>query len=103
MRESSDQPPVTSNSPRRYLNDISTRWSLVSDPVQFVMRYAPAIRNSLATMIGNPHDAEELAQEFLLRMLEDRFAQVQPDRGKFRFYLLQAVRNSARAFYTLRK
>jgi len=81
--------------PKSHLDEISTRWSQVGDPMQFVMRYGPAIQKYLAALIGNPDDAADVAQDFLANMLTHRFAQASPDQGKFRKYLKAAVRNAA--------
>lgn len=77
------------------LDQISTRWSFIHDPEQFVERYAPAIRRYLEALIRNPDDAEEVAQEFFLKALRHGFAAANPDRGRFRDYLKIAVRNAA--------
>jgi DNA-directed RNA polymerase specialized sigma24 family protein len=77
------------------LEQISTRWNSVNDPLQFVMRYAPAIRNYLGALIPNQHDADEATQEFLLRAVQRGFRHASPDRGRFRDYLKAAVRNAA--------
>lgn len=77
------------------LDQISTRWSTLNDPVQFVLRYAPAIRKYLDALIANPHDAEEVAQDFLVRMLQKGFANANPESGRFRDYLKKAIRNAA--------
>jgi len=86
----------TSNSgPKSHLDAISTRWAQVGDPIQFVMRYAPAIRKYLAAILGNSADVDDVCQDFLLRSLSHHFAAASPDQGKFRKYLKSAVRNAA--------
>src|SRR5207244_12395485 len=45
--------------PNLRLNEISTVWSVVHDPAQFVLRYAPAIERYLAALLPNRHDREE--------------------------------------------
>jgi hypothetical protein len=77
------------------LDEISTHWPMIRDPVRFVMRYAPAIRKYLEALVRNTHDAEELAQEFLLRGLLRGFIRTAELRGRFRDYLKVAVRNAA--------
>lgn len=77
------------------LDQISTRWTLIHDPKVFIQRYAPAIRNYLGALIKNPHDAEEVAQDFFLKALRHGFSGANPDRGRFRDYLKIAVRNAA--------
>lgn len=77
------------------LEQISTRWSVLKDPVQFLMRYGPAIRNYLGAILKNPHDADEVAQDILVRVVQDGFHRASPDRGRFRDYLKTSVRNAA--------
>jgi RNA polymerase sigma-70 factor (ECF subfamily) len=82
--------------PRSILEQISTRWSEVGDPIQFVYRYGPAVRAYLAALVADPHDAEDVTQDFLLRML--RQPTLTPERvrrGRFRDYLKAALRNVA--------
>jgi RNA polymerase sigma factor (sigma-70 family) len=84
------------DTPNSNLAEISTRWAIVGDPLQFVLRYATAIQKYLTAIVRNAHDADEIAQDFLLKMMDRRFEHVRPDRGRFRFYLKQAVRNAVR-------
>jgi RNA polymerase sigma-70 factor (ECF subfamily) len=77
------------------LEEISTHWTLIRDPVQFVLRYAPAIQHYLGALLRNSHDAEEVAQEFLLRGIRRGFVRTPQLRGRFRHYLKVAVRNAA--------
>lgn len=89
------------SAPKSALDQISTRWGAIKDPVRFLMRYGPAIRKYLDALLKNVHDAEEVSQDFLVRVLEHGFASADPDRGRFRDYLKRAVRNAA--FTRLRK
>lgn len=78
-----------------FLDHISTHWPLISNPTQFVMRYAPAIQRYAAAIVANPHDAEEVCQEFLVKVLQRGFTPECVTRGRFRDYLKSAVRNAA--------
>jgi Sigma-70 region 2 len=60
-----------------------------------VLRYAPAVRSYLGALIRNQHDADEVAQEFLLRMVEQPLRPAQVRRGRFRDYLKATLRNAA--------
>jgi hypothetical protein len=82
------------------LDDISTEWSIIHDPMQFVMRYAPAIQRYLAALIKAAQDAEDVTQDFFLRIIQNGFVHVKRDRGRFRDYLKAAVRNAALKFLT---
>src|SRR5439155_2838250 len=77
------------------LEQISTHWPLISDPFQFVLRYAPAVRRYLAALIKDPHDAEDVTQNFLLHMLKQPFSRDQMRSGRFRDYLKAVLRNAA--------
>lgn len=77
------------------LEQISTCWPSLGDPVRFVMRYAPAIRRYVSAIVPNPHDAEEVTQDFLVRVLEQGFRPENVSRGRFRDYLRGAVRHVA--------
>lgn len=92
-------PPAVHNR----IDEISTRWAVVGEPLQFVMRYGPAIKKYLHALIPNEHDAEDVCQEFLTRSLTRGFPQAAPDRGRFRKYLKAAVRNAALEFFRQRR
>lgn len=94
-----DQPPR----PLSGLDRISTQWPLIHDPGHFVVRYGPAVRKYLDALVRNRHDAEEVAQEFLLKGIAQGFARASPDRGRFRDYLKVSVRNAALSFLTRKK
>jgi RNA polymerase sigma-70 factor (ECF subfamily) len=101
---SSSASPAEPHGPARTrIEDISTRWSAVSDPAQFVMRYGPAVVQYLEAILRDRHDAEEVAQDFLLRVVRGGLAGVDPERGRFRHYLKAAVRNSAIAHLRKRR
>jgi RNA polymerase sigma factor (sigma-70 family) len=76
------------------LEDIPTDWDIVRDPALFVLRYAPAIQRYVRALVRNRHDAEEVVQEFFLRVTQHGL--FRPSRGgRFRDYLKAAVRNAA--------
>jgi DNA-directed RNA polymerase specialized sigma24 family protein len=87
------------DSPRPRLDQISTRWETVRDPVRFVLRYAPAIERFLSVLVRNPQDAEDVSQEFLASVLRHGFPPEANLHGRFRNYLIAAVRNAARAHF----
>jgi RNA polymerase sigma factor (sigma-70 family) len=81
------------------LSEISTEWSILVDPARFVVRYEGAIRRYLAALIKNQHDAEEVLQDFFLKITRlHGFFRVRAERGRFRDYLKSAVRNAALNF-----
>jgi hypothetical protein len=86
---------VTEPVPQTRLDQISTDWTIVGDPPRFLLRYATAIRSYLGALVKDEHDADEVAQEFLLRVVQKGFERASADRGRFRDYLKTAVRNAA--------
>src|SRR5712691_5453780 len=89
-----NQQPRTS----QRLDEISTEWTIISDPAQFVLRYGPAMQLYLVVLLKNRHDAEDVAQEFFMRITRHGFMHARRDRGRFRDYLKVAVRNTALNF-----
>src|SRR5262245_8948862 len=82
----------------RRLDQITTRWLMVSEPCLLMIRYAPAIGKYFHALIRNPDDAAELSQELLLRAIKQGFPNASPSRGRFRDYLKKAVRNAALSY-----
>ncbi len=76
------------------LDRISTRWSAVHDVEQFLVRYAAAVRRYVEALLGKGPDADDVCQEFFLRVVQRGFERASPDRGRFRDYLKTAVRNA---------
>lgn len=89
------QPEHPDEQPHLSLDRISTQWSIINNPGQFLVRYAPAIRGYLHALLRNAHDADEVEQDFLMRVVERGFVRASPDRGRFRDYLKTSVRNAA--------
>jgi RNA polymerase sigma factor (sigma-70 family) len=93
MKPSQEEPiPATD------LDQFSTCWNRVRDPAYFVSSYAPAIVRYLEALLKDTHDAEEVAQDFLLRVHQQGLRNATPERGRFRDYLKKAVRNAALNF-----
>jgi len=88
---------ISNDRPRAGIDQISTRWPLIQDPVKFVMRYAPAIQGYLGVFLKNPHDVEDVCQAFLLRVVERGVVDEGNLHGRFRDYLIATVRNAALA------
>lgn len=81
--------------PRNILDEISTRWPLINDPAQFVLRYAPAIEGYLMALVRDADKVDEIRQDFLLRVLQKGITPQGDLKGRFRHYLKAAVRNAA--------
>lgn len=77
------------------LEHISTHWTMIADPAKFVLRYAPAIRKYLNAILKGSQDTDDVAQDFLMRVMTRGFSEKQVTRGRFRDFLRVAVRNAA--------
>jgi DNA-directed RNA polymerase specialized sigma24 family protein len=87
------------------LDAIGTCWSLVQKAhgeqsldmtaarQALVLRYARAIRRYIGGIIRGADDADELAQDVVMRLMRGDFAGADPNRGRFRDFLKTAVRN----------
>lgn len=90
------------------LDQIETQWSLLlhahnlseSHAVDalnsLVLRYSPAIRGYVRMLTQNNADADDLAQEVVVRLLKGDFSGADPKRGRFRDLLMVAVKNMVR-------
>jgi len=90
--------PMDNINPRSFLEVISTRWSQVDSPPHFVMRYEPAIRRYLTAILKDMDAAEEVSQEFLVRVFDKSFHVDRVKTARFRDYLKAAVRNTAMSY-----
>ncbi len=92
--------------PGSRLDAIATRWTLVQQAHRtatpqnatvarqaLVLRYAKAIRRYVGGILKNSEDADELAQEVVVRLMQGDFGGADPNRGRFRDLLKTAVRN----------
>ena len=92
------------------LDAITTRWSLLrmahtgdrdaeTARAVLVLRYAKSVRAYVGGMLKNREDADELAQDVVVRLLKGDFAGADPTRGRFRDLLKTAARNMVRHFW----
>jgi RNA polymerase sigma-70 factor (ECF subfamily) len=100
----------TPRTPR--LDEIATRWSLFQQAHQgspdhssaarnaFVLQYGSAVRKYVGAIVKDSQEAEELAQEVMVRLLRGDFAGATPARGRFRDLLKVAVRNMVRSHWS---
>jgi RNA polymerase sigma-70 factor (ECF subfamily) len=96
-----------SSNSRAWLDAISTPWTAVfaahagsSDSARaarslLVLRYHTAVRRYLGAILRNDHDADELVQDVVVRIMNGDFAAAAPARGRFRDLLKKAVWNMA--------
>ena len=88
------------------LEGIATRWSLIRDAHSsgtpqnataarqaLVLRYAKSIRRYVGGIVKKQDDADELAQDVVMRLMKGDFGGADPNRGRFRDLLKTAVRN----------
>src|SRR5438105_12976441 len=89
---------------QKRLSQISTAWSLVArahGPVEadsaaltaLVERYQAAVYRYLLAATRDPDVADELFQEFALRLVRGDFGRVDAARGRFRDYVKSALIN----------
>lgn len=92
------------------IDAIDARWSLIRqahagdlDSVAarqaLVLRYAGAIRKYLGKIVSQADDADELAQDAMMRLMRGDFAGADPTRGRFRDFLKTALRNMAKNYW----
>jgi len=105
------RPPEPVQPPAR-LDEIATQWSLlrlahqdsvsVAGPARnaLALRYSGAIRSYIGALVPDPQDADEVAQDVLVRILRGDFAGANPERGRFRDLLKVAVRNMVRTSWS---
>lgn len=101
--------PGSTPPPGSRLDAIATQWSLVRDAhaagapqgataarQALVLRYNRAIRRYVGGILRHDGDADELAQEVVVRLMKGDFGGADPRRGRFRDLLKAAVRNMTR-------
>jgi len=81
------------------LGSISTHWSLVqrahggpedvaeSAKRQLLERYGGAVRRYLQKVVGDPHAADDVFQEFALRLVRGELCGATPERGRYRNFV----------------
>jgi len=106
---------MDSFSPGNRLDAITTRWTIMRQAHAgaatsavdarrvLVLRYAPAIKSYVRAMTRDENEADELAQDAVVRLLQGDFAGADPDRGRFRDLLKTAVRNMVRNHWEKQK
>jgi RNA polymerase sigma-70 factor (ECF subfamily) len=94
---------------------ISTRWTLLQQAHggstttsgearnALVLRYAAAVRRYVGALVRNDAEADDLAQDMVMRLLGGDFAGADPARGRFRDLLKVAVRNMVRNHWAKQK
>jgi RNA polymerase sigma factor (sigma-70 family) len=83
-------------SPVRHLSDIDTVWPVLralqgGTPAEalaaqnaILQRYRPAIYRYLVASLGDPDAADEVCQDFSLRLVRGDFRNADPEKGRFR-------------------
>jgi RNA polymerase sigma factor (sigma-70 family) len=99
--------PEETNSENR-LDQVVTQWSLLriahspqatAGPQarqELLLRYRGAIRSYVAALLLNETEADDVAQDVLVRLMRGDFASADPTRGRFRDFLKVAVKNMVR-------
>ncbi|HZU35890.1 MAG TPA: sigma-70 family RNA polymerase sigma factor [Gemmataceae bacterium] len=88
-----------------HLSRIATRWSVVWQAHQqsapdvasarqaLVQRYLPALYRYVLAAVRDPDMADEVLQEFALRVMRGDFKGANPERGRFRDYVKTSLRH----------
>lgn len=96
---------MDSKSVEQHLSQINTAWTLLdrahgqsSEPevaaiTAVVERYQTAVYRYLLAAIRDPNEADELFQDFALRLVRGDFGKADPQRGRFRDYVKSALIN----------
>src|SRR5947199_4759448 len=58
---------------------------------RLLLRYSPAVYRYLLAAVRDPEAADELFQEFALRLVRGAFQRADPQRGRFRDFLKTAL------------
>jgi RNA polymerase sigma factor (sigma-70 family) len=94
---------MTSHNQSRNISQIETIWPVLmqahgENPGQItaaqqaiLLRYRPAVFRYLCACLGNTYDAEEVCQEFSLRLIRGDFRNADPEKGRFRDLLKTAL------------
>jgi hypothetical protein len=95
-----------------HLEEIPTLWGLLEQahhgsvtaagPARdaLVLRYASAIRRYVGSLLHHEQDADEVAQDVIVRLLRGQFAAAHPERGSFRRMLMVATHNLVRTHWS---
>ncbi len=90
-------------SPMRHLSQIETIWPVLQTAHEgptaqahaaqnaILQRYRPAIFRYLVACLGDPDAAEELCQDFALRLVRGDFRNANPEKGRFRDLLKTSI------------
>jgi RNA polymerase sigma factor (sigma-70 family) len=68
-----------------------------------VLRYLPAVRRYVRALVQNEEDANDVAQDIVVRLLAGDFAGADPNRGRFRDLFKVAIRNMVRNYWSRQK
>jgi RNA polymerase sigma factor (sigma-70 family) len=68
-----------------------------------VLRYNKAIRNYVGALVRNEQDADDLAQQVVVRLLSGQFASADPEKGSFRRMLTVAAHNMVRSYWSRKR
>jgi RNA polymerase sigma factor (sigma-70 family) len=106
--------PEPSQNPSR-LDAITTRWTVLrlahdgsmsvagEARSALVLRYLPAVRRYVGALVQKDQDADDLAQDVIVRLLAGDFGGADPERGRFRDLLKVAIRNMVRNYWSRQK
>ncbi|MFO0942473.1 MAG: sigma-70 family RNA polymerase sigma factor [Pirellulales bacterium] len=94
------------------LDQVATQWSLLRlahqtmDPASpqarqaLVLKYREAIRSYVLSLLHGQAEAEDVAQDVIVRLMQGDFGTADPSRGRFRDFLKVAVKNMVRNYWS---
>ena len=100
------------SNPEERLDRVVTQWSLLrlahetasmetaQARQRLLLKYNRAIRSYVGALLQNDEDADEVAQDVLMRLLRGDFASADPKKGRFRDFLKVAVKNMVRKHWS---
>jgi hypothetical protein len=86
-------PPADDAEPPLNFSEILTTDSVLTDVRKMALRYSDAILAYATALLGDPEEAQEVHLALVQKMLEGDFRRASV-KGRFRFYVKQAVHNA---------
>ena len=96
---------MSDSTPDRHLSQLSTAWTALfrahagpadqgrAARAELLERYGTPVYRYLRAAVGEPDAADELYQEFALRLVRGDFQNASPGRGRFRDFLRRSLSN----------
>jgi RNA polymerase sigma factor (sigma-70 family) len=105
---------MSAGNPSQRLSQIMTLWTVVQQAhgsdsgeataarQRLLQRYGGAVKQYLLGALRDPEAAEELTQEFALRLMDGKYRGANPERGRFRIFVKGVLSHVIADFYRRR-